>query len=124
MAVMSDDKIKRRSSWVAAAWFAMALSGILFFAIYAGPAPKDWLPIAMFFPTTTVGIGGGIGALYGRTMRGILIALIAECMFTYFGLMLAFSGFEDFRGILFAAAATATCIWLMFRVSANWPLRP
>jgi hypothetical protein len=38
--------------------------------------------------------------------------------------MLAFSGFEDFRGILIAAAATATCFWLMFRVSANWPLRP
>jgi hypothetical protein len=91
---MSEGHPNGRKWWIAGFWFAIALAGILFFSFYIGLHERAWLPIVIFSPTSTIGMGGAIGSLYGKTMRGVLFALLAECVFISLGLILAFSGFE------------------------------
>jgi len=87
----SDDTRRRR--WIAGFWFGLAATaGVVFLSLYMGTHNDDWLAIALFFPTTPVGIGGGVGSLYGRTRYGIIAALLAEIVFIHVGFILAFSG--------------------------------
>lgn len=90
-AIKRSDETRRRR-WIAGSWFGLAAASFLFFTLYMGTHNSDWLAAALFFPTTPVGIGGGVGSLYGRTGYGILAALLAEFVFFQIGMMLAFSG--------------------------------
>jgi hypothetical protein len=113
---MSEGKFDQRRWRHALPWFGITAAGIISFLVYIGPV-KEFLVIAIFFPTTTVGIGGGIGALYGRAIRGALISLGAEIVFYNCAIPLAMSGFEDYRGVLMAVIPTAGFVWFVLRAT-------
>jgi hypothetical protein len=117
---MNEGEFERRRWRNAIPWFGMTAAGIIFFLVYIGPV-KDCLVPAIFFPTTTVGIGGGLGALYGRAIRGALISLGAEIVFYNLVIPLAMGGLEDYRGVLMAATPAAGFIWLMLRATRKFP---
>jgi hypothetical protein len=71
---MSDGKTARRKCWSAAPWFAVALVGAIWLSLGFELSAQSCL-LVLLFPTTTIGIGGGIGTLYGNPRRGIGIAL-------------------------------------------------
>jgi hypothetical protein len=105
-------------------WFAVTAAGILSIALYAHPTLMDWPALAIFFPTTSVGIGGGIGALYGRTMRGILLALGAEFVFVNISIPLAIGGIREAYVLIVATAASAAFLWFALSVTATRTPRP
>lgn len=111
---MNAGEFDRRRWPQALPWFAVTAAGFIFFLLYIGPSQELWAP-AIYFPTTSVGIGGGVGAFYGQGRRGAAIALGAEVIFCVAGFYLAISGFEDYRGVLLALAITAGFVWLVVR---------
>ena len=107
-------KIDRHMWWAAAACLGLALGGMIFLRWYMGGWGDGWLVVALFFPTTLVGIGGSIGALYGNSMRGILLALAAVILFLHVSLPLAIA-YDDIRAPLIGVAVTVAVYWYALR---------
>ena len=71
---MSDVNNHRRKWWIAAPWFAVALAGAIVLSLGFDLSLEGCL-LVLLFPTTTIGIGGGVGTLFGNTRRGVWVAL-------------------------------------------------
>lgn len=72
---MSEVNGHRRKWWSAAPWFAVALVGAIWLSLGFDLSAQSCL-LVLLFPTTTVGIGGGVGTIFGNTRRGIGLALL------------------------------------------------
>lgn len=107
---MSQCRFDWRNWPQAVPWIGLTAAGGIFLLVYVGRI-QQVLTLVVFIPTTPLGIGGAIGALFGRAKRGALIALAAEFVFAYLTLMVSLSGLEDFRGILVALSGTAAFVW-------------
>jgi hypothetical protein len=92
---MSDETRNYRRKWIAGGCFAVAICGIApatYVAFNLGMPLLQGFVFLAFFPTTAIGVGGGIGSLHGQTLRGILVGIGTELAIIMAGTILAIAG--------------------------------
>jgi hypothetical protein len=86
-----------RFNRAAAICFGLAAAGlpVVAYLLWKGPPPMTLFGypfVVMAFPTTTIGVSGGIGAMYGRWKLGIVLGVALDFFLLQWGIILSIGG--------------------------------